>query len=175
MDARQQGEVLRQREEGVQGLEGILGHPGQPRAPNGIPPGTGDIQWDSEGRHGPSGLDHARREHPEQGLDEEALPGAAFSQQPEAFSGSKGEAQGPQQARPVRPLEEEVVGAQGHARRIAPKLQLSKEFRRAIQKGLTPSGAALTLCNPITSRDPERFRHGTEESWIFCAQTFRSA
>jgi hypothetical protein len=45
--------------------------------------------------------------------------------------GAKGEAQGPQQACTVRPLEEEVVGAQGHARRIAGKLQLSKEFQRA--------------------------------------------
>jgi hypothetical protein len=119
MDARQQGEMFSQREEGVQGLKGVLGHPGQPGAANGIPPGARGTHGDSEGRYGPFGLDHAWGQHPEQGLDEQALPRAAFSQQPKAISRDKGEAQGPQQADAVRLLEDEVVDSQGHDPRIA--------------------------------------------------------
>jgi hypothetical protein len=52
---------------------------------------------------------------------------------------------------------------------------MQKEFCLSDQKGLTPHGVALTLVHPITLRNPEWSRHGMEESWIFCAQTFRSA
>ena len=40
---------------------------------------------------------------------------------------------------------------------------------------LTPPGGALPLGHLITLRDPRRARPGKEDSWIFCAQIFRSA
>lgn len=40
---------------------------------------------------------------------------------------------------------------------------------------LTLPGGALPLGHLITLRDPRRARPGKEDSWIFCAQIFRSA
>jgi len=101
-------------QDGIEGPQGVLRHPAQATPPNAVPGRTGAIQGHAEGLQGAFGLDHARGQHPEDGLGQQALPRSRLAQKGDAFARVQGKGEGGNQAHPIPAAQAQAIDKKGH-------------------------------------------------------------